>query len=76
MKDLNETHLNIISITPDTAVSQLETALRYLFADQTKGYADKVTGDYAYEELISALLSAKAALQRSSQDIDQGDGIQ
>ena len=65
MKDLNESHLGIIAITPERAASQLDTALRYLFDDRTKGYADFVVGDYAYEELISALLSARAALQRS-----------
>lgn len=67
MKDLDEHNIDIIHVAPERAESMLDTALGYLFADRTKGYADFVVGDYAYEELVSALLSAKAALQRSDQ---------
>jgi len=62
MKDLNETHTNLFLADPAKAVSNIDTALKFLFADTVHGMNDKVAGDYTYEELVDALLSARRAL--------------
>lgn len=49
----------------DEALEKVETALNFLWADCTITLNDKVAGDYDYEELLGALLSAKGGLKEA-----------
>ena len=68
MRDLSEQHTILFKINPDEAIDRVQVALDFLWRDKEKSIHDKVAGDFDYEELIAALLTAKAALLENTPD--------
>jgi hypothetical protein len=68
MRDLNEQHTILFKINTDDALDRVQVALDFLFKDTQRSIHDKVADDFDYEELIAALLHAKAALLENTPD--------
>ena len=62
MKDLTKNQISLFQVDSSEALSRIQTALDFLWKDKTISIHDKVAGEFDYEELIAALLSAEAAL--------------
>ena len=68
MRDLSEDHAILFKIDTDHALDRVQVALDFLFRDTQRSIHDKVAGDFDYEELIAALLHAKAAMLENTPD--------
>ena len=66
MKEISRQQLVLFSVDSTKALERIRTAIDYLWNDREHRIHDKVAGPYDYEELMSALLSAEAALEESS----------
>jgi hypothetical protein len=62
MKDITPQQKNLFQVNSAEALKRVQVALDFLWKDPKKSIHDKVAGDFDYEELLAALLSAKAAL--------------
>lgn len=62
MKDITKEQQSLFHVDASEALSRVRVALNFLWKDSRRSIHDKVAGDFDYEELIAALLSAEAAL--------------
>lgn len=62
MRNITEDDRHRFHIDPNEALERVRVALGFLWAEKIRSSHDTIAGDFDYEELIAALLSAERGL--------------